>query len=127
MESNLSFLTNTLIALIAIIAYSYSIVWLQVIFILYLAFVVHFALTIAYASYKFGSMRMFAALTIDNGADIEDFWINPKTISLKFFSYDVPFSAILAYLGEPALSVVYLTSIVIVHLYFLTLSRLSQS
>jgi hypothetical protein len=124
--NNNIFIADMLIAIITMIAYAYNVIWLQVVFILYLAFVIHFAGIIAVASFKFKSIERFAALTIALDKDSSIILVSSKDIWTRFITYDIPFAVMLICLGQPAISALLIGSVAIIHVYFSQITRLSE-
>ena len=118
-------MTNLSIAAFIAIAYAYEVMFMQVIIFGALAVVVYFALIISLASWRLGSIKNFALLTLIKDTDDDVFKFSVKTILTRFFTYDVPLSLMLVYFNEVSLAVVYLTCISIIHIYFkeITLAR----
>jgi len=116
---------SALLAVLTAAAYALNIPWLQVIFLLYLTSIIHFALIILQGAYKCGSLSVFAIVVAktDRGIDID---IPSKAIIIRFITFDVLFSCMLLYLQQPALAVLYLSAHALIHYYFSLVGHLEK-
>ena len=127
MSANIgNFIMNMVVVAVAIAAYGFDIMFFQIVFILGMAFAVHFAFVVLLASYRLGSMSDFAYLTMANDTDDSVMIFSQYQIKTRFLTYDVPFSLMLIYLGQPALGALYLGCLAAINLYFKELSELSR-
>lgn len=114
-----------IIAAITTAGYAFNLPWLQVIFLLYLASVIQFALIILHGTYKYGGMKIFASVVVDRKHETID--LPTDVIVIRFITYDVLFFSMLVYLNQPALAVMYISAHALIHFYFGLLTKLEKN
>ena len=115
---------SSLLAVLTTAAYALNIPWLQVVFLLYLTCVIHFALIIVKGAYKYRSLTMFAAVVATR--DDANISIPSKVIIIRFVTFDILFSCMLLYLQQTALAVLYLSAHALIHYYYSLVGELEK-
>tara|TARA_B100000767_G_scaffold103546_1_gene99417 strand:+ start:158 stop:526 length:369 start_codon:yes stop_codon:yes gene_type:complete len=114
---------SSLLAVLTTAAYALDIPWLQVIFLLYLTSIVHFAVIILQGAYKYHSLTLFATVVAQKQTTMD---IPSKVIIIRFITFDVLFSCMLLYLQQPGLAVLYLSAHALIHYYYSLVGTLER-